>query len=146
VGYLAVPMRGILLYNFPLFFKIGMVLRTKFGIDVLNPAERDMAVGFDPSEDLDWPANAKVWTMGTAFAWDFAAIKKSSAIFLLPGWRASQGVQAELVLATILGLRVFEVDIENETLTELEIVSKEVSFVTEDMAGLWTGAAEAVTV
>jgi hypothetical protein len=143
--YLAGPMRGKTLYNFPLFFKAGMVLRRKFNLDVLNPAERDMAVGFDPSEALDWPANAEVWTMGTAFAWDFAAIRKSSAIILLPNWQDSQGVQSELILSSTLGLRTFEYDPADETLTEIEIVDKTVSFVTKDMAGTWVGAEEAVT-
>lgn len=131
--YLAGPMRDKILYNFPLFFETGMVLREKFGLNVLNPAERDMAVGFDPSKPLDWGKNAEVWTMASAFEWDFAAIKRSSAIFLLPGWRGSQGVQAELILSTTLELRVFEYLPKFEKVTELTIISKNVTFETKDI-------------
>lgn len=132
--YLAGPMRDKALYNFPEFFAASMVLSEKFGLNVLNPAERDMAVGFDPSEDIDWGKNAAVWTMATAFAWDFAAIQKSSAIILLPGWRDSQGVQAELILATTLELRMFEYHPVSETVTEMEIISKKVNFVTRKLS------------
>lgn len=133
--YLAGPMRGEVLYNFPMFFAASMMLRDKFNLNVLNPAERDMAIGFDPGRPLDWEKNAEVWTMASAFAWDFDAIKRSSAIFLLPGWQKSQGVQAELLLATTLELRVFALEGLGGTLVhELKILNKTVTFVVNELS------------
>lgn len=96
--YLAGPMRGVELFNFPAFMKAAMSLREQ-GHVVINPAERDIAIGFNPAEEMDSEHNAKVFKLGEAFEWDFDQIKRSDAIVLLPNWRSSKGVQAELVLA-----------------------------------------------
>lgn len=105
--YLAGPMRGKPLYNFAAFATAAMELREK-GIHVLSPAERDMAAGFNPALELGDPAQE--FSLGDAFRWDFEAICRVDAVVVLPGWRASSGVQAELVLAFNLGRPVFEYD------------------------------------
>ena len=105
--YVAGPMRGLPLFNFSVFFLAAMELRAR-GHRVFNPAERDMAIGLNPALALDSPENMAAFDIGDAFVWDFNSILKSDAIVLLPGWRKSKGVQAELVLALALKRKVFE--------------------------------------
>ena len=123
--YLAGPMRGKPLFNFAEFFRVAMRLRA-MGHDVLNPAERDLAVGFNPALPIEHPENAAVFTLGAAFEWDFAAIVSADAIVLLEGWRESNGTQAELVLAMSLGRKVFEYV--NDTLHESDVRSYTITF------------------
>lgn len=123
--YLAGPMRGLPMFNFPAFMEAAIKLRDR-GHFVYNPAERDVAVGFDPSKPLDHPDNTKVFNLAEAFEWDFVAINKSEAIVLLPGWANSKGVQAELVLAMALHRGVFEWD--DPRMVPLGIMSYSVNF------------------
>ena len=104
--YLAGPMRGIEMFNFPAFMKAALEMR-EMGHEVINPAERDIAIGFNPSEPIDSEHNSEVFDLGEAFAWDFQAILKSDAIVLLPNWRSSKGVQAELVLAMAMQKEIY---------------------------------------
>ena len=96
--YIAGPMRGKKLYNFPTFFEAAIVLRSQ-GHTVFNPAERDMAVGFNPAETME----SQGFNLSEAFTWDFESIQKSQAIVLLPGWEKSSGVAAELAVAWYCG-------------------------------------------
>lgn len=105
--YLAGPMRGHKLHNFPAFMRAAMDLRSR-GFYVFNPADCDIAEGFDPSKAIDHPDNAEAFDLAEAFEWDFNCIKNSEAVVLLPGWENSKGVQAELVLAMALEKRVYE--------------------------------------
>ena len=123
--YLAGPMRGKPLFNFAEFMRVAMELRDD-GHTVLNPAERDLAVGFNPALPIEHPENAAVFTLGAAFEWDFAAIVSADAIVLLEGWRESNGTQAELVLAMSLGRKVFEYV--NDTLHESDVRSYTITF------------------
>jgi len=125
--YLAGPMRNIPQFNFPAFMKAAMRLRD-MGHFVFNPAERDLAEGFNSSLPLDHPDNLETFDLSKAFAWDFATIMKVDAIVLLPGWEASKGVQAELVLAKALLREVFLWDTANEDLVLIDIESYTVSF------------------
>lgn len=104
--YLAGPMRGIELFNFRAFMGAALEMREQ-GHEVINPAERDMAIGFNPAEPIDSENNSEVFNLGEAFVWDFQAILKSDAIVLLPNWRSSKGVQAELVLAMALEKKIY---------------------------------------
>lgn len=126
--YLAGPMRGYTLYNFPAFFSAAMLLRQQ-GHQVSNPAEKDMAVGLNPSERLDHADNA-YFSLEEAFKWDLHAIMRAEAIVLMPGWRESKGAQAELVLAVALQRKVFEL-IHDSALAPLDIKSYNVDFFTE---------------
>lgn len=105
--YIAGPMRGHFLYNFPAFFKAAVQLR-KGGHVVENPAENDMANGVNPNEPADSEHNAKAFCIHEAFRWDFLAIERAEAIVLLPGWKKSKGVAAELTLALFMGKKLFE--------------------------------------
>lgn len=102
--YIAGPMRGKHLYNFKTFATVAMFLREE-GIVVYNPAERDMAAGFQPHLPLDHPDQR--FDLEEAFSWDFWAITEAEGIVLLPGWETSDGTKKEIVLAQGLGKRIF---------------------------------------
>jgi hypothetical protein len=100
--YLAGPMRGKPLYNFPAFDEAAARLR-KLGHEVHNPAEVDRENGFDPERPI--LTNA---FMRRAFAGDVAAICEADAIAMLPGWRDSEGARIEHAIAVMLGLEVLD--------------------------------------
>jgi hypothetical protein len=108
--YLAGPMRGLPEFNFQAFNTAAKYLRW-YGHIVFNPAERDAAVGFDPTgmsgsnEDLE----KAQFSVREAFAADTAWIcEHAEAVYLLPGWRESTGAIAERALGEALGLRIVE--------------------------------------
>ncbi|MCP3980823.1 MAG: DUF4406 domain-containing protein [bacterium] len=103
--YLAGPMRGHHLFNFPAFFAAALALRG-VGHEVVNPAERDMAHGIDPTAD----EFSKDFDLTGAFKFDFQSIIRCGNVVLLEGWRESHGVAAELVVAKLTGARIFEFD------------------------------------
>ena len=114
--YLAGPMRGYPLFNFPAFDKAAKELREQ-GHEVFNPAERDreewgdsfvttvshgdeaeaaIALGMSPEE-----------LRRNCFLADTTWIcKYAEGIALLPGWEKSLGAQAELALARALKLEI----------------------------------------
>lgn len=98
--YIAGPMRGYPLYNFPAFDAGAEFLRS-YGHDVLSPADLDRAVGFDPAtaeiSDEEYEA---------AMARDLAAIAKCHGIYLLRGWERSHGARREVARAIELGLSI----------------------------------------
>jgi hypothetical protein len=100
--YLAGPMRGKPLFNFPAFDEAAKRLRS-LGHDVMSPAERDRAEGFDPTKGVVSDA-----FMRKAFADDVAAICEADAIAMLPGWRDSEGARIEHAIAVMLGLQVLD--------------------------------------
>lgn len=102
--YLAGPMRGIQLHNFPAFFDAAIRLR-RAGWAVLNPAEFDMAAGVNPdSSEGDWPISVQEM-LRTDFQ---LIIDRANAIVLLPGWSQSVGAKMELAIAYHVGLPMFE--------------------------------------
>jgi len=96
-AYLAGPMRGIKDFNFPTFESAAAQLR-KWGYDVLSPAERDLAEGFDPTLN-----SLEGFNVEEALAADFGMILQSDMIFLLPGWERSRGARAERFVAEMVG-------------------------------------------
>lgn len=102
--YVAGKMRGCTLYNFQAFADAAMTLREQ-GVIVFNPAERDLAAGFQPHLPVDHPD--QVFNLADAFSWDFWAITQSEGIVLLPGWETSEGTKKEIVLAQGLGKPIF---------------------------------------
>lgn len=104
--YVAGPMRGKPLYNFPAFFRAAMRLKA-MGHEVFNPAERDMAQGMNPTLPLDHPDNVRTFSLAEAFEWDLARVAEADGIVLLPGWRNSKGAQVELSAAITMGKRTF---------------------------------------
>lgn len=111
--YLAGPMRGIPLFNFPAFHAAAARLRAN-GHTVFNPAERDedrhgKDIASSPTGDLE-DANAKGFSLREALAADAAWIcLQGEAIALLPGWERSKGAKAEKALGEALGLEIIEI-------------------------------------
>jgi hypothetical protein len=109
--YLAGPMRGIALFNYPAFEKAAATLRAD-GYYVFNPAEADIvrtgkdAGDLSPSGDLA-EAQAKGFDLRAALCEDLTFVcKEADGIALLPGWEKSKGATAEHATAVALGLNV----------------------------------------
>jgi hypothetical protein len=115
--YIAGPMRGKKLYNFPLFFRTAIWLREECGVDAVNPAEIDMAAGLDPSLPLDHPDQIP-FDIRETLRKDFLLILHSDGIVMLPGWEESLGASAERVVAQMSGRRVLFFDPTRDTLSE----------------------------
>lgn len=98
--YVAGPMRGLPLYNFPAFDAAASRYRVA-GWEVINPAEMDRSRGFSEHNDEPSPEFLKQAIMD-----DLTAISDCDALALLPGWRESLGAQAEVALARFLGLQL----------------------------------------
>jgi hypothetical protein len=103
-AYLAGPMRGIPLWNFPAFHDATARLRD-MGWQILSPAEHDEEMGLDPR---DYPNLPDWFTLEGALQWDFQAILAARAIILLPGWEQSSGAAKELRVARETGAKVYE--------------------------------------
>lgn len=92
--YIAGPMTGINEYNFAAFDMAEADLRAK-GWEVINPAQMDRDIGFDPSIDI-----ADKEFLHHAMIRDTdAIIHDADALALLPGWEKSKGARGELGLA-----------------------------------------------
>ena len=102
IAYLAGPMRGYELFNFPAFDDAQERIE-KLGWKVLSPAQMDRDKGFDPAKHTaeKW---AEFFPGGKAevIGRDLDAIRDSDAIILLPGWEKSSGVKVELAYAQFL--------------------------------------------
>lgn len=101
--YIAGPMRGHDLYNFPTFDSAAAWLRED-GYKVISPAELDRKGGFDPAVDAVIDAGF----VKKAMRRDIEALLKVDGVALLPGWETSAGVKTELAVARGLGLPVWE--------------------------------------
>ena len=99
--YIAGPMQGKPLYNFPLFDEAAASLE-RDGFEPVNPAELDRQAGFDP-------ANGDVVTpefLEQARKRDLEALLTCDGILMLPGWEKSKGAKAEYAVALWAGLEV----------------------------------------
>ena len=100
IYYIAGPMRGYPLFNFPAFDAASIFLRA-YGHEVISPAEMDRDAGFDPSvaaiSDEEYEA---------ALARDLEALGKCDGIYLLRGWERSHGARREVHKAIYLGLQI----------------------------------------
>lgn len=92
VVYLSGPMTGLPDYNFPNFNRFAYSLRGR-GFVVINPAET--AGGVDHL-DREW-----------YFRMDLSAIAESEAVFVMPGWKDSEGAKTEVAVAHAFGLPVY---------------------------------------
>jgi hypothetical protein len=123
--YLAGPMRGIPLYNFPAFFAAAKELRSK-GHEVWSPAENDVEVdGFDPVANPD-AERKQQWTLSHYMERDLPVICRVDAIAVLPGWEASEGARLEVMVARQLGKQVLNASTLEivEASTERTVVDK----------------------
>ena len=116
--YIAGPMRGYELFNFPAFDEARETLKAG-SWDPISPADLDREAGFDPVENpkgidgapLDWsnPANClSPKFLQEAMKRDVDAIvQDAGALCLLPGWEKSTGAKAELALARWKNIPVY---------------------------------------
>jgi len=100
--YIAGPMRGHPLYNFPAFDAAARRFEA-LGWEVVNPAQMDRDIGFDPTGPVPEGFTEE------ALERDIRELRTCHAIALLPGGEPSEGVQEhELPLALALGLPIFD--------------------------------------
>ena len=105
--YLAGPMSGIKDYNFPKFHAAAAYLRT-YGYEVFNPAENDIANGFDATGLEGYEAADHGFDLRKALKQDLSWIcDHADFIALMDGWEASRGVAAEVALAKAIGIKQF---------------------------------------
>lgn len=101
--YIAGPMRGFPRYNFDAFHNAADVLRRQ-GYLVVNPAEMDLQIGFDPDRGME----EQGFDLHQALLKDFREIVDCDGIALLPGWEDSVGSRIEAALACYAGLALVE--------------------------------------
>lgn len=97
--YLAGPMTGLPLHNFPAFRAYAAALRA-IGHSVFSPAERDLATGFDPARSIE----DQGFDMRAAWIDNLTALQLVDAIALMPGWEDSDGAKLEQAIAGKLEL------------------------------------------
>lgn len=104
--YLAGPMSGIKYFNAPAFADAAFRLRL-VGYEVFNPAENDIANGFDVSKMTGHEnLSDHGFSLREALKQDLSWIcDHADGIAVLDGWSQSKGVAAELALAAALGIR-----------------------------------------
>ncbi|MEX1088087.1 MAG: DUF4406 domain-containing protein [Phycisphaeraceae bacterium] len=110
--YLAGPMRGITLYNFPAFDAAAALLRRN-GHEVFSPADHDREVygaTFEKRAATGAENETPEFDLRQALGADTAWIcRHADAIAMLPGWEKSSGAFAEWALARALGLTIWYV-------------------------------------
>lgn len=106
VWYLAGPMRGYKHFNFGTFLRIGAELE-QMGYSIWNPAESDIASGWNPWGRDGTDAELHDFDLAQAMCENLHALMNiCSGIILLPGWADSQGAKLELDTAKMLGYPV----------------------------------------
>jgi hypothetical protein len=101
--YIAGPMRGLPLYNFPAFMAAAERIRA-FGHTPVNPAERDIVEdGFDPAKDEAKPFRFYM-------RHDLPLVMDCDAVAVLPGWEKSKGASLEVHVARECEIPIFEME------------------------------------
>lgn len=118
--YIAGPMRGKPLFNFPSFDAARDRLVAD-GWSVISPADMDREIGFD--ETKSYPPTKEF--LDAAMARDIEAIKKSDAIYMLRGWKESTGATAEYHLARWKHIPIYEEEAEGILDEAIRITSGE---------------------
>ena len=103
--YIAGPMRGYPLFNFPAFDEARDRLRA-LGYQVISPADLDRMAGFDPECGAEFGPEE----MAECVRRDVDAIIASQVVVLLPGWKESRGARAEKAIAEWMSKGVYELD------------------------------------
>jgi hypothetical protein len=108
--YVAGPMTGRELYNWPWFENTARVLR-RMGWDVVTPTEIDEECGMVYAERDAFGAILDVTTTDLfdyeeILQRDFAAVRTCTHILLHPEWHRSSGARRELHVAIENGLQV----------------------------------------
>lgn len=106
--YIAGPMRGIRLYNFPAFDDAAERLYNE-GWDPINPADIDRDCQFDPEalpECWNWDDLPESLNLNGIIRRDVDALLECKAVYVLQGYERSKGSRAEIALAEWLNLEV----------------------------------------
>lgn len=106
--YIAGPMSGHELFNFPAFDAARDLLLNVYWQPV-SPADIDREYGFDPASlpsDYDWSKLPDDLDMKEVVERDIKALLECDAIFMLNGWEKSVGARAEHGVAVFAGLLV----------------------------------------
>jgi hypothetical protein len=103
--YIAGPMRGLPMLNFPEFFRAEALWRAA-GWDVVNPAQMDQDNGQDPALNPDIEKNGI--DFAEAMSRDLPAVASCDAIALMSGWEKSVGANTELRHAVSLNKEVYD--------------------------------------
>lgn len=103
--YVAGPMRGKAMFNFPAFDEARDRLRAA-GYTVVSPADLDRGAGFDPKnltvreynecEAAFWGITPSWFNLSDAMKRDLEAVKRCDGVALLDGWVESGGAQLEV--------------------------------------------------
>jgi len=121
--YLAGPMRGIPDFNFPMFHTVAAKLRKAGFGPVFNPAEHDeqkFGKGTFVSRSGNEADLTVPFSIREALRDDLCWIAEhADMMVLLPGWNKSRGAIAEYALAKALGLSVWTVSPELDSITKL---------------------------
>lgn len=113
--YLAGPMRGYKDFNFPAFHAKAAELRAE-GYEVFSPAERDeKKYGTEVSKSETGSLTDVAATVGFSLREALGAdckwiCEEADGIYLMKGWRASKGANAERALCVALGLLIIDED------------------------------------
>ncbi len=101
--YIAGPMTGIEEYNYPAFNDAAARWRER-GWRVFNPAEHELpTVEQEAALSVD---EIRALYMRKDIEW----VMESDAVALLPGWQNSKGAQAEVTVARVLNLDLYDAD------------------------------------
>ena len=103
--YLAGPMRGFSLHNFPAFEAAAAALRS-LGHEVFSPAEHDLVAGFNPELTME----EQGFNLKEALLTDLAWVAEAETVVVLPCWECSRGTMAEVHTAWALDIPVYELE------------------------------------
>ena len=113
--YIAGPMRGYPLFNYPAFDSARDMLIALGVHRVVSPADLDREIGVCPEAD-----NIPDEMLRECLRRDLMHLLDSDAIVMLDGWRESKGAGAERALALAIDIPVLELtDIGPGGLTEI---------------------------
>ena len=127
--YLAGPMSGIPQFNFPEFHRAAILLRNKFVMDVVSPAELDAKHGVDKEAmaSTDGDASKLTQTWGDLLARDVKMIADDGiqGIVFLKGWQKSRGARLEASVGLLCNAKFFELVGEDlEEVTRIEVAAE----------------------
>lgn len=108
--YVAGPMRGLPLFNFPAFDTARNLAVSK-GFAPISPADLDRESGFHETSGAsaaEGPEITRQFVKRDTEALLSLRAENNDAIALLPGWEKSTGATAELLVARWLGLKVLD--------------------------------------
>src|ERR1019366_5877765 len=116
--YVAGPMRGFPLWNFPAFDRNAQFLADN-GWDPVSPADLDRQMGFDENDETAVFGEVE---FHEAMLRDYEALLRFSAIAFIPGWEKSTGAALERSFAGRIKLDMYRVDADNSYLEKEMLV------------------------